>query len=111
MAKAIYYGSICIDNILSELVQTGNDGKSYLKVRIIEKDEPDTYGNVAFIIQAVAKAEQKDGVKYSLGNLKAAGDERPQPQPQGVDIKTKLDQLRQKATAPTIEPAQSDLPF
>lgn len=110
MAKAIYYGSICIDNILPELVRVGSDGKGYLSVRIVELDEADQYGNVAFIAQSVRKEEQRQGVRYSLGNLKPAGDDKPR-EVATVNVEEKLAALRNKVTAPTVANGNNDLPF
>lgn len=112
MAKAIYYGSICVDNILPELVKIGSDGKAYVSVRIVEKDEADQYGNTAFIVQSVKKEEQREGVRYSLGNLKPV-DAEAKPQAQTADVEAKLAALKAKLGATEI-PANDkgdDLPF
>jgi hypothetical protein len=75
-----YYGSIDLTKLGQivkqhpELVKTVNmkDGTQhkFLNIDVNEKQQPDQYGNVAYLKASCKKAEQKQGLNYYLCDLK-----------------------------------------
>ncbi len=93
-----YYGSIDLTKLGQivkqhpELVKTVNmkDGTQhkFLNIDVNEKQQPDQYGNVAYLKASCKKAEQKQGLNYYLCDLKESQNsnqqqpQRQQPAPQ-----------------------------
>jgi hypothetical protein len=77
MANELFYGSICVTDLLEKLKskhsafkKVASNGKVYADVRIWLNEDEDKYGNV-MSIQLASKKEMKDQEgKIYLGNLK-----------------------------------------
>lgn len=94
----ILRGSICLSDIPKELIKrvTCRDGKErcYLNIAIIPRKSPATFNNsdgstrtyTHFVSCAPKKEDQKDGVKYILGDIetRAFGQQPQQAAPQGA---------------------------
>ena len=83
-----------------ELVKTVNmkDGTQhkFLNIDVNEKQQPDQYGNVAYVKVSCKKAEQRQGLNYYLTDLKPSQNSQPQPAPaaqQQQTTKTGTDDL------------------
>lgn len=64
------YGSICLSDILGELITTSKNGKKYLNIEVTELRQPSQYGATHAVKMSVKKGDRKDGVNYYIGNLK-----------------------------------------
>ena len=77
MANELFYGSICVTDLLEKLKskhsafkKVQSNGKIYADVRVWLNDTEDKYGNI-MSIQLASKKEMKDAEgKVYLGNLK-----------------------------------------
>lgn len=63
-------GSICLSDIPKEYITTGNNGKKYLNIEILEKREPDQWGNTHYVQVDTYKDGKRSDTKHYLGNLK-----------------------------------------
>lgn len=103
-----YYGSIDLTKLGQivrqhpELVKTVNmkDGTQhkFLNIDVNEKQQPDQYGNVAYVKVSCKKAEQRQGLNYYLTDLKPSQNSQPQPAPAAQQQQTVIND-------------DSDLPF
>ena len=103
-----YYGSIDLTKLGQivrqhpELVKTVNmkDGTQhkFLNIDVNEKQQPDQYGNVAYVKVSCKKAEQRQGLNYYLTDLKPSQNSQPQPAPAAQQQQT-------------TETGTDDLPF
>ena len=85
-----FYGSIDLTKLGQlvrlhpELVKVANmkDGSQhkFLNIDINPKQQPDQYGNVAYVKAACKKAEQKQGLNYYLCDLKLSQNSQSQQQ-------------------------------
>lgn len=64
------YGSICLSDILGELITESKNGKKYLNIEVTALRQPSQYGATHAVKMSVKKADRKDGVNYYIGNLK-----------------------------------------
>lgn len=56
MSKIIT-GSICVDDIDKSAITTGNNGKRYININIVERKKTGKYGETHFIAQYVKGAD------------------------------------------------------
>jgi hypothetical protein len=64
------YGSICLSDILGELITESKNGKKYLNIEVTALRQPSQYGATHAVKMSVKKADRKEGVNYYIGNLK-----------------------------------------
>ena len=97
----ILTGSICLSDIPREQMKkvTCKDGKEriYLNVAVIERKEKSQFGHTHFVTCSPKKEEQKEGIKYIIGDLKEFIPVQVSPTPEQIE------------TAPAVQ--ENDLPF
>lgn len=99
------YGSICLSDILGELITESKNGKKYLNIEVTALRQPSQYGATHAVKMSIKKADRKEGVNYYIGNLK--------PSKFGNEDATAI-QVAPPVSAPQYEaPAtnNNDLPF
>ncbi|MCQ2383584.1 MAG: hypothetical protein MJZ96_01705 [Paludibacteraceae bacterium] len=73
MPKTVYKVDLCVSDLkkfreLSKAVETKNGIKRFIPLRIVQLDEPNKYGNDAFIAIDIKKENQVEGENYIVGN-------------------------------------------
>ena|ERR1700734_2535937 len=85
MDSQLYYGSICITDIMTMLNKRhsaftkGNNGKIYCNISVWVNDIPDQYGNsMALLLSSKKENKEREGKQY-IGNCKKSDYDGPKP--------------------------------
>ena len=65
-----FYGSICLDDITEDMINTANNGKRYVNIIIAQRREVSKFGNTHYIKAYVSKEKYDQNKRYFIGELK-----------------------------------------
>jgi len=114
----LFYGSICISDILDQLKQRhsgftkAQNGKIYASVNVWLNAEKDKFGNVMSIKVSPSKEKKDIEQGFYIGNCKPSDGPKPISDNDIPDVNLDIiDPLPHQQNATTIAPEQDDLPF
>jgi hypothetical protein len=85
MDNQLYYGSICITDLMAKLNEKhsaftkGKNGKIYCNISVWVNPTPDKYGNsMSLLLSSTKENKEKEGKQY-IGNCKKSDYDGPAP--------------------------------